>query len=116
MTPETVVRIAQEMLWITSLLAAPLLLTALASGLLIGILQAATSVQEITVSFVPQLIAMAVALFVGSKERVVMLEVNGERLLLGVAPGSVTAIGRVNGDQIDLTNQPEPAVPGAEAS
>ena len=55
-------------------------------------------------------------LSVGSKERVVMLEVNGERLLLGVAPGSVTAIGRVNGDQIDLTNQPEPAVPGAEAS
>ncbi|MEM7365289.1 MAG: flagellar biosynthesis protein FliQ [Pseudomonadota bacterium] len=64
MTPETVVRIAQEMLWLTSLLAAPLLLTALASGLLIGILQAATQIQEITVSFVPKLIAMAVALFV----------------------------------------------------
>lgn len=64
MTPETVVRIAQEMLWMTSLLAAPLLLTALSAGLLIGILQAATQIQEITVSFVPKLIAMAVALFV----------------------------------------------------
>lgn len=46
-------------------------------------------------------------LSVGSKERVVMLEVNGERLLLGVAPGSVTAIGRISGDQIDLTSNPD---------
>lgn len=47
-------------------------------------------------------------LSVGSKERVVMLEVNGERLLLGVAPGSVTAIGRISGDQIDL--EPKPVI------
>ena len=46
------------------LLAAPLLLVALAIGLLVGIFQAATQINEMTLSFIPKLIGMAVALLV----------------------------------------------------
>ncbi|MGE0583083.1 MAG: flagellar biosynthesis protein FliQ [Steroidobacteraceae bacterium] len=62
MTPETVLAVGRHALEITLLLAAPLLLTALAVGLLVGVFQAATQVNEMTLSFIPKLIAMAAAL------------------------------------------------------
>jgi flagellar biosynthesis protein FliQ len=46
------------------LLAGPLLMSALAVGLLIGIFQAATQIQEMTLSFIPKLLALVIALFV----------------------------------------------------
>ena len=46
----------------TLLLAAPLLLTALAVGLIVGIFQAATQINEMTLSFIPKLLAMAAVL------------------------------------------------------
>jgi flagellar biosynthetic protein FliQ len=64
MTPDTVIDIAQEALYVTALLAAPMLLTALGVGLLIGMVQAATQIQEMTLSFIPKLIGVAVALIV----------------------------------------------------
>jgi len=64
MTPETVMTIGQHALEMTMLLAAPLLLVALAVGLLVGIFQAATQINEMTLSFIPKLIGMAVALMV----------------------------------------------------
>jgi len=62
MTPESVVLIGQEAMKITALLAAPLLLSALVVGLLIGMFQAATQIQEMTLSFIPKLAVMALAL------------------------------------------------------
>ncbi len=62
MTPEEVLTIGQRALETTALLAAPLLLSALAIGLLIGMFQAATQIQEMTLSFIPKLIVLAVAL------------------------------------------------------
>ncbi len=56
--------VAREAMYITMLLAAPLLLSALAVGLIVGIFQAATQIQEMTLSFIPKLIAMALALMV----------------------------------------------------
>ena len=47
---------------ITALMAAPLLLSALVVGLLIGMFQAATQIQEMTLSFIPKLAVMALAL------------------------------------------------------
>ena len=44
------------------MLAAPLLLTALAVGLIVGIFQAATQINEMTLSFIPKLLAMAAVL------------------------------------------------------
>jgi flagellar biosynthetic protein FliQ len=66
MSPETVDTVGRLALDVTLLLAAPLLLTALAVGLLIGVIQAATQINEMTLSFIPKLIAMAlVALVTG---------------------------------------------------
>jgi flagellar biosynthetic protein FliQ len=64
MTPETVMTIGRQALEMTMLLAAPLLLVALAIGLLVGIFQAATQINEMTLSFIPKLVGMAVALLV----------------------------------------------------
>ena len=64
MTPETVMTIAQRALEITMLLSAPLLLVALVVGLLIGVFQAATQINEMTLSFIPKLISMAAVLVI----------------------------------------------------
>ena len=64
MTPETVMTIAQRALEMTVLLAAPLLLVALVIGLLVGIFQAATQINEMTLSFIPKLIGMAAAMLI----------------------------------------------------
>ena len=64
MTPESVVLIGQEAVKITALMAAPLLLSALVVGLLVGMFQAATQIQEMTLSFIPKLAVMALALMV----------------------------------------------------
>ena len=61
MTPESVIDVGYDAIYVTMLLAAPLLLSALAIGLAIGVFQAATQIQEMTLSFIPKLIAMAVA-------------------------------------------------------
>jgi flagellar biosynthetic protein FliQ len=62
MDQEMVMTLGREALYFTALLAAPLLLSALTVGLLIGIFQAATQIQEMTLSFIPKLMALVVAL------------------------------------------------------
>ena len=56
MTPETVMTIGQRALEMTLMLAAPLLLAALVTGLLVGVFQAATQINEMTLSFIPKLL------------------------------------------------------------
>jgi len=56
--------LADRMLWVTALVAAPVLLASLAVGLVIGIVQAATSVSEQTLTFVPKLMIIAIVLVV----------------------------------------------------
>lgn len=67
-SPDFFVGIAQQALWITALAAAPLLIPALLVGLLLGMVQAATSINEQTLSFVPKLVIVAAmaAIFGGS--------------------------------------------------
>ena len=64
MTPETIMTIGRHALEITMLLAAPLLIAALAIGLLVGVFQAATQINEMTLSFIPKLIGMAATLVI----------------------------------------------------
>jgi len=64
MTQDTVMTLATQTLWMTILMAAPLLLSALAVGLLVGMFQAATQINEMTLSFIPKLGILVVALFV----------------------------------------------------
>ena len=62
MNPETVMTIGTRALEITLLLSAPMLVVALVTGLLIGVFQAATQINEMTLSFIPKLLAMAAVL------------------------------------------------------
>ena len=59
-----VIELANQALWITVLVSAPLLVVALGVGLFIGIIQSATSINEATLSFIPKLLAIAVTLAV----------------------------------------------------
>ncbi len=64
MTPETVMTIGSRALEITLMLAAPLLLVALVTGLIVSAFQAATQINEQTLSFIPKLIALSLTLVV----------------------------------------------------
>jgi flagellar biosynthetic protein FliQ len=63
MTPENVMDLAHRMLLVTAMVAAPLLLIALITGLVIGMLQAATQINESTLSFIPKLLLLVLTLF-----------------------------------------------------
>ena len=56
--------VGQRALEMTLLLAAPLLLVALVTGLIVGAFQAATQINEMTLSFIPKLLAMAATLVI----------------------------------------------------
>jgi len=63
MTPENVMDLAHRTLLVTSMIAGPLLLIALITGLVIGMLQAATQINESTLSFIPKLLMLVLTLF-----------------------------------------------------
>lgn len=62
MTPDTVIEIGRQALVVTVLLSAPLLLAALGAGLVVGIFQAATQIQDMTLSFIPKLVVLVIVL------------------------------------------------------
>lgn len=68
MEQDAFLSIAQQALWVLALASAPILIPALVTGVLLGMVQAATSINEQTLSFVPKLILVAIclALFGGS--------------------------------------------------
>ena len=67
MTPDAVIGIGQQALVVTAMLAAPLLLSALGAGLVVGMFQAATQINEMTLSFIPKLLVLVVALYVAGR-------------------------------------------------
>lgn len=62
MTPDTVIDLGREALTTTVMLSAPLLLAALLTGLVVGLFQAATQINEQTLSFIPKLLSMVIVL------------------------------------------------------
>jgi len=64
MTPETVMTIGQRALEMALMLSAPLLLAALVIGLLVSVFQAATQINEMTLSFIPKLLGIAAAVVI----------------------------------------------------
>ncbi|HEU0197836.1 MAG TPA: flagellar biosynthesis protein FliQ [Nevskiaceae bacterium] len=64
MTPELVLSIGRNAMLVTALIAAPLLLVALIVGLVIGFFQAATQINEMTLTFVPKMIALAAVMVI----------------------------------------------------
>ncbi len=67
MTPESVITLGQQAVQMTLMIAAPMLLTALVVGLVVSIFQAATQINEMTLSFIPKLLGIfLVMIFTGS--------------------------------------------------
>jgi flagellar biosynthetic protein FliQ len=64
MTPELVIQLARRTFEVTLLLSAPLLIFSLVVGLIVSIFQAVTSINESTLSFVPKIVAVMVAIII----------------------------------------------------
>jgi flagellar biosynthesis protein FliQ len=64
MNADTVIDLGQQALYVIVMLAAPMLLAALAIGLLIGMFQAATQINEMTLSFIPKLLVLVLSIMV----------------------------------------------------
>ena len=73
MSPQTVMAIGQGALEMTLLGSAPLLLAALIVGLIVSVFQAATQINEMTLSFIPKLVAIFAALLVSGPWIITML-------------------------------------------
>jgi flagellar biosynthesis protein FliQ len=86
--PEAVLDIGREALWMAVLLAGPMLGAALAVGLFIGVIQAATQIQEMTLSFIPKLIALVAVLFIIGPWMLRLITNFAQRLFLDI-PGLV---------------------------
>ena len=88
MEPFEFLAIAQQALWILALASAPILIPALLTGVLLGMVQAATSINEQTLTFVPKLLVTAacLALFGGS---ILMLLMDFAKDLFAMIPDMV---------------------------
>jgi flagellar biosynthetic protein FliQ len=84
MTPEIVMNLVQEALGVTLLVSAPLLLAALATGLVVSVFQAATQINEMTLSFIPKLVAVFAAVVLAGPWMVSVLVDFTRRLLVGI--------------------------------
>lgn len=84
MTPESVMSLGQQALQLALMLAAPLLLVSLAVGLLVGVFQAATQINEMTLSFIPKVLAMAAVLLLLGPWMLQMLAEFTHRLIEGI--------------------------------
>ena len=88
MGPETVLHIGRQALWLAVLLAGPMLGAALAVGLFIGVIQAATQIQEMTLSFIPKLLTLVLVLFVLGPWMLRIIVTFSQRLFMDI-PGLV---------------------------
>lgn len=64
MTEEALIDLGSKAIWITMLVAAPALLVTLVVGLVVSVIQAATQINEQTLSFIPKIVFMTIALVV----------------------------------------------------
>ena len=88
MTPDTVMTIGSRALVMALALAAPLLLAALITGVVVGAFQAATSINEMTLSFIPKLVAIALTLSVAGPWMLKMLVGYTRELIMSI-PGLI---------------------------
>jgi len=73
MTPESVMTLGRQALELTLMVSAPPLLSALIIGLVVSIFQAATQINEMTLSFIPKLVGMFVVLIITGPWMVTLL-------------------------------------------
>jgi len=85
MTPESVVTLGQQAIELTLMISAPLLLSALLIGLVVSIFQAATQINEQTLSFIPKIVGIFVTLIIAGPWMITMM-VDFMRRLFGNIP------------------------------
>jgi flagellar biosynthetic protein FliQ len=73
MTPTAVIEIGRSALELTLMISAPLFIAALVTGLVVSIFQAATQINESTLSFVPKLIAIFITLILAGPWMITMM-------------------------------------------
>jgi flagellar biosynthetic protein FliQ len=88
MTSQSVLSIGQQALEVALLISAPMLVTALVVGLVVSVLQAATQINEMTLSFIPKLVAMFVALVITGPWMLATFVDYVQRLFAGI-PGTI---------------------------
>lgn len=81
MTPGTVVDIGRQAIEITLLLAAPMFLAALITGLIVSVFQAATQINEMTLTFVPKLVTVFVTMVIAGNWMITVITDFTRRLL-----------------------------------
>ena len=84
MDSSDVITLGQEALMVAALIAGPLLLGILVVGVVIGLIQAATSVQEMTLSFIPKLIILVLLLFLIGNWQISVLVEYFQNLLMNI--------------------------------
>lgn len=88
MSPDTIIDLAQQTLFLIAMIAAPMLLSALAIGLLMGMFQAATSINEQTLSFIPKLMVLLLSILIAGPWMLNLLLDFTRRLYIGI-PGLI---------------------------
>lgn len=88
MDADVIIDLSQQALYIITMLAAPMLLSALAIGLLVGMFQAVTSINEQTLSFIPKLLILVVAIMLAGPWMLNLL-INYTRNLYLSIPGLI---------------------------
>ena len=84
MTPESVLDLTQNAMWTAVIVAGPMLMFALAVGLVIGMFQAATQINEMTLSFIPKLFALFLTLVMAGPWLLSTLMNYTQQLLLSI--------------------------------
>lgn len=88
MTPTSVLTIVENALEVGVLVSAPMLLAALATGLLVSLFQAATQINEMTLSFIPKLLVLVLVLIFGGPWMLNIMLDYMQRLFTGI-PGMI---------------------------
>ncbi len=88
MTPQSVITLSQQGIEVMLMIAAPMLLAALVTGLLVSIFQAATQINEVTLSFLPKLLAVLAMLVIAGPWMIQLLVDYMQRLITSI-PGMI---------------------------
>lgn len=85
MSPQFVISLFREVVLTTGLLAAPMLAAGLVVGLTMGIFQSITSIQELTLTFIPKMVAVTLALIIALPWMINILLTFSSKLFINLA-------------------------------
>lgn len=88
MSPELVLTVGKQALHVTVLLSAPLLLSALVVGLVVSLFQAASQINEMTLSFIPKLLALVAVIYLSGPWMLTLIVGYARRLFESI-PGLI---------------------------